>query len=218
MVQRRLTTEVSMATLQQIQAAMTGFPRALTWQNYRSVPNSPRPPAAAFTSASWAMSGWSVRPVDGEYRVQGARMTVAFNPTASWAIPSARSSADLLQHEQGHFDITGLIARDLIGNVLDLSLDVDVVASLRDAGHTQTEHLRYVTRRFQTLIEGLARDAAALGARLQTNPATQADGLYDVQTNHSQNLAGQKTWNSRLQRIKAGNTSFALCLQLEGVI
>lgn len=156
--------------------------------------------------------------MQGNYRVHGARVTVSLNPRRSWAIPAARSSADLLQHEQGHYDITGLIARDLISNVLDLSMGATVVAALQDSGATPRDHLQYVTRRFQDEFDGFVRDATALGARLQTDPATQADGLYDVQTDHSRNSDGQRTWNARLQRIRGGNAGFAFSLKIEGVI
>ena len=207
-----------MATPQEIQAALSGFPRALAWTNFRNVQASPSPPHEALTSVSWSMGSWSVHVVNGEYRVRNPRVTVALNGHASWATPSAKSSTALLQHEQGHFDITGLIARDLISKVLDLSLDVAVVAALRDAGTTPSAHQRYVTQQFQADINRFAQEANALGAQLQTNPATHADGLYDVQTNHSQNTAVQQAWNTRLQAIKSSNQSFELALRLEGLI
>ena len=207
-----------MATLQEIQAAMTGFPRALTWNNFSNVANSPDPPHQASTSARWSMSGWNVHVVNDEYRVQGARVTVSLNGGGTWATPSAKTSAALLRHEQGHYDITGLVARDLIRKVLDLSFSVDVVAALRDSGNTPAEHRNYMVRQYQTDITRFGGEANALLGRLQTNPATHADGLYDVQTNHSQNAMGQQAWNNRLQRVMSGNEHFELWLRMEGII
>jgi hypothetical protein len=207
-----------MATLAQIQAAMTGFPRTLTWNNYPQRQTSPSPPMQALTSARWAMSGWNVAVVNGEYRVTGIRITVSLNTQASWAVPAAVSSASLLVHEQGHYDITGLIARDLTGKILDLSLDVAVVAAMRGAGSTPQQQRNYALQQFQNSINAYAQAANALSDRLQTNPVTHADGIYDVQTNHSMNTAVQAAWNTRLAGIKSSGASFELMLAAEGII
>jgi hypothetical protein len=207
-----------MATLQEIQAAMTGFPRTLNWNNFANVAHSPDPPHQASTSARWSMSGWTVHIVNNEYRVQGARVTVSLNNGGTWATPAGKTSAPLLRHEQGHYDITGLVARDLIRKVFDLSLNVDVVAALRDSGNTPGEHRNYVTRQFQSDINRFGAEANAMLARLQTNPTTHADGIYDVQTNHGQNATGQQTWNNRLQHVMSGNEHFELRLRMEGLI
>jgi hypothetical protein len=207
-----------MASLQEIQAAMTGFPHNLTWREFRSVAVSPNPPMMASTEANWSSTSWKVHVVDGEYRVSGARVRVALGHNGTWAVPTARTSTPLLKHEQGHYDITALIARDWICKVLDLSLDVEVVAALKEAGKTRSDHLQYVFDQFQTEITQFKKDADALMAQLQTDPASGRDGLYDSQTNHSKNTAGQQIWDSRLQRIKVGNDNFELALRLDGVI
>jgi len=62
------------------------------------------------------------------------------------------------------------------------------------------------------------KEANDLSAKLQTNPTTGADGIYDVQTNHSQNTTGQAAWNARLQRMKAGDENFELNLAMERII
>jgi hypothetical protein len=123
-----------------------------------------------------------------------------------------------LRHEQGHFDITGLVARDLARRVLALSLDADVVAALRDSGNSSIQRLRYVQGVFRRSVAGFGRDASQLLAQLQTDPATGRDGLYDRQTRHGQDRAAQATWNNRLARLQAGNEDFALFLAMSGVI
>ncbi len=207
-----------MATLQAVTAAMTGFPRNLTWADFRAVQSSPSPPHIAQTSTSFSMGGFTVHLVNGEYKIRNPRITVARNAAGSWATSAARSSADLLRHEQGHFDITGLIARDLIGKVLDLSFDQSVIAVLIGSGNTAHDHQRYVTRQFQADVTRFGQEARDLLARLNTNPNTQADGLYDTQTNHGLNATAQRTWNDRLQRIKASNDSLELMLWIEGLL
>jgi hypothetical protein len=207
-----------MATLREIQAAMNGFPRSLTWSNFRPVANSLSPPAQAQTGARWSTTGWSVRVVNGAYRVHGARVNVGLDPHNTWAVPGARTSAALLRHEQGHYDITGLIARDLIRKILDLSLDVVVIGAMQAAGNTPHQHQNFAVQRFQSYINTYVQEANALSAKLQTDPTTGADGIYDVQTNHSQNANGQAAWNARLQRMMAGDENFELNLAMEGIV
>ncbi len=207
-----------MATLQEIKAVMTGFPRTLSWNNFRTVQASPSPPSMAQSGSSYfRQGGWRPHLVNGEYRVRGLRIDVTVNRNASWTVRSAQTN-DLLRHEQGHYDITGLIARDLAINILDLSLDASVVASLTDSGNTPAQHLRYVQQLYQTDINNFSQRATDLMNRLQTNPITMADGIYDTQTNHGLNTAVQLVWDSRFQRIKSTNESFELCLALDGVI
>ena len=207
-----------MATLQEVNAAMTGFPRNLTWANFRRVQSSPSPPHIAQLSAAFATGAFSVHLVNGEYKIRNPRVTVSPNASGSWATTSARSSAALLLHEQGHYDITGLIARDLINKVLDLSFDQAVIAVVRGSGNTPREHLSYATRQFQMDVTRFGNEARALSARLNSNPATHADGIYDTQTNHGLNTMQQNSWNGRLQRLKSANDNFELMLRLEGII
>lgn len=207
-----------MAEPQEIQAAMTGFPRALKWDDFPRRTRSPSPPMEAQTGARISMNPGVVRLVDGDYRFRGARVTVSLDPRDSWAIASARSNSSLLQHEQGHYDITGLIARDWISDVLDLTLSEVVVDSVRDSGQSPQAKLNYVTRSFNKSVREFTDAATTLLNRLQTNPTTGADGLYDVETGHSQNATGQAEWDKIFQRIKGGREGFALWLKISGKI
>jgi hypothetical protein len=205
-----------MATLQQLNAAMSGFPRTLSWSNFGRPPA--HPPADAQTGARFSTSSWTVQLVNGIYSVAGFRVTVSLNPAQTWATTSARSSANLLRHEQGHYDITGLIARDLLGKVLNLSFHQNVIAVCIGSGDTPRSHMQYVQRLFQADITRFGEEARSMLARLNTDPATGRDGIYDVQTNHSQNTAGQQAWNSRISRALGTNEDFGLMLRLEGIL
>ncbi|CDH46716.1 MAG: hypothetical protein IPL59_22035 [Candidatus Competibacteraceae bacterium] len=205
-------------TFHEIQAAMTGFPRTLAWTNFRSVKTSPSPPHEAMTSASFSSTGWRVTLVKGEYRITGARVNVDINTGASFATASAQTSTDLLTHEQGHFDITGLIARDIISQILSLSYDESVVAVVRGVGNSSQARINWVTQEFQKDVNRIGREAKAALDRLQTDPVTGVDGIYDTQTNHSQNTTAQAVWNTRFQQAKITNTNFQLDLKLAGIL
>jgi hypothetical protein len=208
-----------MATRQEIQASMSGFPRALMWGQFRQVTNSLSPPHQAQSGSSYSMAGgWRVATENGAYRVRGLRITVSVNGTASWATAAARRDTSLLRHEQGHYDITGLVARDLAIGILDLSLDHDSVAAMNGAGNSVAEHQRLAQREFQRSIDDLGRQASALLGRLQTNPTTRADGLYDRQTRHGLDQGAQLRWDGLFSQAKLGTQSFRLMLSMAGVL
>jgi len=202
-----------------VQAAMSGFPRALIWSNFRQVTSSPSPPHQAQSSSSYTMAGGRrVSTVDRAFRVAGLRITVSTNTAASWAVAAARSNPDLLRHEQGHYDITGLVARDLAIGILDLSLDTDAVASMTGAGNTTADHQHYAQREFQRDIDDLGRQATTLLNRLQTNPMTRADCLYDRQTRHGQDKAAQLRWDGLFSQAKLSAQRFRLMLSMAGAL
>lgn len=205
-------------TFQEIQSAMTGFPRTLEWKDFRSVQNSLDPPHEASTSTSFNSTGWRVTLTKGEYRVTGFRVNVTLNANDTWATASARTSTDLLQHEQGHFDIVGLIARDIVSRVLSLSYDETVVAALKGVGNTPQARINWVTQDFQKDVNKAFLEAKTAMNRLQTDPTTKQDGIYDTQTNHSQNTKAQALWDSRFQQAKLSNTNFQLDLKLAGIL
>jgi hypothetical protein len=210
-----------MATLQQIQSVLVGFPRDLNWGNFTPVQASRLPPHQAQSASTWSMSGWRAALDKGAYRVHGLRINVTVNAGASWVVNTARTGANspaLLRHEQGHYDITGLVARDLASSVIDLSLDADVVAAMNGSGRTAAEHLHFVQRGFQRDVDEFGRQARDLLARLQTNPASGATGLYDRQTQHGTNLALQTSWNTRFATLKRTTNNFRLALSIEGVL
>jgi hypothetical protein len=205
-----------MATLPEIQAAMTGFPRNLTWNDFRTVGVSPSPPRTAYVSSIYRTTGWQVALIAGVYRVRGFRVTVSLRPGQSWATSAAKQNNGLLAHEQGHYDITGLVARDLARHVLDLSTDASIVDVMTQAGNTPQSRVNYMTGEFQQSITRFGQRAQTLLDRLQSNGA-QA-GIYDRQTNHGLNAAAQTRWDNMFQRLKRDNEDFELWLLMEGIL
>jgi hypothetical protein len=90
-----------------------------------------------------------------------------------------QKSDTLLAHEQGHFDITGLVARDL----------VKALAALRVS--TTDELQREVSRLFE------AYDAWANSLSKQ----------YDDETDHGRNVKTQTDWESRIKTAIQQGTS-----------
>jgi hypothetical protein len=172
----------------------------------------------AHLDSSYRMGSWQIVVDKGAYRVRGFRIVVTINGAGSWATPAALSNGALLAHEQGHCDITGLVARDLARKVWDLELDVGMVSSLKDAGATAAQHARYAQQQLRKSVNEAGRSATSLLAKLQSDPTTGGDGIYDIQTNHGLNQGAQATWNSRLARARQLNEDFGLYLAVAGVV
>jgi len=98
------------------------------------------------------------------------------NQSASWVI-RGQQTADLLRHEQGHYNITALGA-------LELHNLASVLISPRCSEINQT--VQQITTRIQTSIN-------------------QANRRYDNQTNHGINVAAQRRWDASIQNAMGRN-------------
>ena len=99
-------------------SSLIGLRRTLTWDDFKGSP----PPGSKFsaqTASDFVVSNPTFQNVAGGkvQRVDQLIVTVVFDKNSSWKIPmnnwSLQQQQDLLDHEQGHYDITALIARDL---------------------------------------------------------------------------------------------------------
>ena len=139
------------------------------------------------------------------------------NGPGTWALRAARNDAVLLRHEQGHYDITGLAVRDMACNLLDLTFDDAILSVLAVAGTTAASRKLYVQRMYKAAFEQQAAQTRALIGKLQTNPKTHQDGIYDVQTRHGTHQSAQTAWDERFARLKLSSANFTFELALAGV-
>jgi Bacterial protein of unknown function (DUF922) len=145
-------------------------PPTLSWSNFTVVDSSPD------------LSGDEVAQIHPEIRFPGNMQTVPTNgifklnsftitvsPVAADTIvlASAAQTADLLKHEQGHYDLLVIGAKALAA---DLTAASDP-SSPGLAAKVQTIRNTHMTR------------------------ASAIDTAYDTQTNHGQNAAQQTGWN-----------------------
>jgi predicted secreted Zn-dependent protease len=96
---------------------------------------------------------------------------------------SANQTADLLAHEQGHYDIGVLAARALAADLASLS------------AKTPSE------------LSRLANDTFTLHTRTRLGPI-QRD--YDNDTNHSQNTQEQQRWSQMIARAMANSSATSI--------
>ncbi|RAK63514.1 hypothetical protein DLM85_21165 [Hymenobacter edaphi] len=142
--------------------------RPLTWADFKGRPNTGDPLHALTTANIGAQIGCQ------DY-VFSANVQATFTPTESWVKSPHTESAALLHHEQVHFDLTEVHARQLRQKLKTLKFDC--------------EHL-------QPAFNNVMKVAIANWQREQQR--------YDVDTNHGLNLIKQKTWDDQvLQRLTA---------------
>lgn len=103
------------------------------------------------------------------------RITINLKRDRSWAKSGAARTADLLSHEQGHYDITALTARDLFLDLMQLK-----------------------SRTFASAAALSAEVRRIAG----TYPLQATQDLYDAvgESNHGNDAAGQKRWDGYLKR------------------
>jgi hypothetical protein len=201
-----------MAAMKEIHKAMVGFPRQLRWDDFGRVDQSPQPPMEAMTASKYEItqsaytSGTAANDNRGSYFVDPLKVTVSFVASNSWAVPWARTNPRLLAHEQGHFDITGLIARDFTRRLLDLRVyghELIDANNLSAANNALDKKVAQVRKRMHALWEFLQGGE---------------DDLYDTDTLHGTNEAGQREWSALLHHVKLLNVGFEEALIARGFI
>lgn len=144
--------------------------RQLNWGDFkgRSVDNS------AVKAKTYTYMGYQSKVKNGKFSY---KVTCYFIPGQSWVSRaylrqcSKQESAYLLKHEQGHYDIAKIIAREA-----DAALAKLKRADKRTIKQARSTFMRYVNK-------------------LKTVQAR-----YDRDTRHSLNNAGQSRWNAKIEK------------------
>lgn len=161
---------------------LAGWPRTLTWANFREVDSAPdgRTEAAQIHPEAVQPAEVGVAREGGTVRLRGYTVRVRIVRDDTWVVTSQKSDT-LLIHEQGHFDIVGLTARDMVADL----------AALRASS----------TAELQELVRDTIARAGALATRL--------DGIYDGTSSDGtaggSNSAVQDRWNSHLRNCRENN-------------
>jgi hypothetical protein len=156
---------------------LNGLMKTLSWGDFQGNPDPQKPNLQAFTSASFALPVLSPTPIPGTKTLHfedNVVITITLNPQKSWKRQPPNS---LLKHEQGHYDIVALIARDLFIDIMQLKPNTypNHGAALAD--------LRPILTKYGGTAEKLSV-------------------IYDStqQTNHGNNPAAQAKWDAMIQR------------------
>jgi|HubBroStandDraft_5_1064220.scaffolds.fasta_scaffold388004_2 hypothetical protein len=151
--------------------------KTLTWNDFSGTPDPQKPNLQAFTSASFNLPTVTPTLVPGttNYHFEdNVAITIAMNLQKSW---KRTPPNDLLKHEQCHYDIVALIARDLFIDIMQLK------ANTYPNGPAALADLRPILTKYGGKVEKI-------------------NVIYDSlqQTNHGNNPPSQAKWNAMIQR------------------
>ena len=154
--------------------ALSGFNHNVGWHEFREVRQRPRGAREdARIRAEYPYTYRVQRQRDGGCRVASVRMRLGVVRSRSWAV-RGRKTAALLRHEQGHYNITALGARELYNQLTALTV-------------ARCRNLRGAARRLERQIQ----------ARVD-----RANRRYDTQTAHGTNATVQQTWETSIRAAK----------------
>lgn len=156
---------------------LSGWPRQVSWDEFS--PRSSRPAGTdEDAQISVQMNGAELKVVreNGRFRLGEGELPIILVSAQTWVI-KGKQSAELLNHEQGHFDIAGLCNRDIVKKLQKLRT--------RSTSRLASEAKRIMEegdRRADTLSK--AYDSTA-------------------ETDHGKNKKRQKAWDDAIAESKA---------------
>jgi len=158
---------------------LVGLIKPLSWSDFQGIPDPGKPRLLAFTSATFNLPTLSPTAIPGTgtfHFEDNVVLTITMNSQKSWK-RQAQPSNDLLKHEQGHYDIVALIARDLFIEIMQLK------PKTYANGPAALADLRPILTKF--------------GGKVQ-----KISDIYDSaqQTNHGGNAPQQLAWNAMIKR------------------
>jgi hypothetical protein len=163
--------------------------RPLQWDDFSGPidPYSP-PETVAMTAASlrWSYEYRIERDNDlCAYRISKVTSDAVFSPGDSWVKPGYKNTA-VLNHEQGHFDLTQIFKRILDQRATAL-IDIRNSCEGNTIGEVSKFTKRDAAQRVQALFDSVWQEYLA------------AQAAYDEQTQHGIAIEPQKLWTERIQ-------------------
>jgi hypothetical protein len=162
--------------------AVTGWPSQLRWDQFQKLDSRPQ----GYTTDVWIKAEWKnppgkkLKPVKDRkgWRLENVNLVVCLVNQHTWVV-RGKESDKLLIHEQGHWDMAGLLVRELHQNLVALRARTPKeLGELMRSANTRQE------RRY-----------------------TQIDKLYDDETDHGKNTKQQTKWNNLIHSHRTGGSN-----------
>jgi hypothetical protein len=151
--------------------ALSGFNHSVNWNEFRNVNQRPAgTPEDAFIRTNFTSNFSLYQTGDEDCVVTSATVGIRIDRGRTWVV-RGRTSADLLRHEQGHYNITALGAREYYTLLLELT----------------AAHCSNINSQAQTLRQ-----------QIQTH-IDETDIRYDNLTANGTNQSVQRTWDTRIR-------------------
>jgi hypothetical protein len=135
------------------------------------------------------------------------KLSVSLVSQMTWADDAVRTKPHVLKHEQGHFDIAGLLARDAATRLLNLQIDdAELKTRINNIFARTSTDLQDRFRQMHTTahikVDQIMRRMYALQDILANDRVTSADGIYDRDTEHGTDRKEQQLWNDVITQAK----------------
>ena len=154
--------------------ALENFNYAVQWSKFKEISRDPSGGTMdAETVTEYQANNRKIAKKGNAVVYVSASVKIFVNSQVSWAL-KGHTNADLLKHEQGHYDISALAARTFYNSVLKLSAPD---------------------------INALEEASKKLNAEMQTK-IEDVNKRYDIQTSHSRNKTEQNKWNKAIEMEK----------------
>jgi len=138
----------------------------LSWEDFQGIP--PKQSSFVASTESGIYFSYSTQNTNGTISLT-TLVTANFYPKNSWYFPNA-VNAVILKHEQGHFDISEIHARELRKKFA-----------------------------FYTFTENYKNELQSMYSETENN-RNAMQNKYDIETNHSRILEKQKDWEVFIQK------------------
>jgi hypothetical protein len=155
-------------------SSLNYFDKVLTWADFRTVPTPKVDNGDAATIGVIWDSSHDVARNGNSIVVKDLVVNILMPDPSTNTVVASKKIPQILKHEQGHYDIIAIGAREYYKKVLKFTAASD------------TE---------------LNEKISALHDRLY-EVAQEIDARYDVQTDHSKNEAKQAEWNKAIEETK----------------
>jgi hypothetical protein len=184
---------------------LEGHDESLGWRDFMGTPPDPLPPGeAAYTEARFDLTfgyDYDTATATKGYRIADMGVKVTVERGNMWSVKSGRTDA-LLKHEQGHYDIVALLARDLYDEL--------------DGWNTGKKPKRFTKESDLTgTVNRMRRSTYAL--IVQIGGSARKVGVYDKQTNHGLDAKAQDKWDAALLDARSNGTRVSKALGRLGV-
>jgi len=157
--------------------SLTNFNKILTWNDFTKLPaKPPRKFEEASISVTWDFDA-SFGRKGNAIIIASYTVNVFLVAQGCWVVAATAAgpkSAELLKHEQGHFDIMAIGGREFHDRLGKLSADTE---------------------------EALNKKITELREEIESKSDV-VDQRYDTATNHSINTAVQQTWDQKIETAK----------------
>ncbi len=165
--------------------AVTRWPRSLAWSEFTEIgtrPSGEDEDAQVSISTDLPTSGIRVLREGSGVRIDEIEVPLVVQPTETWVVRGTKTD-DLLSHEQGHFDMAGLVAWELYRRIM--------ATRAPNAAELKRQIDAHVARA-RTKLHGLSGSATEVGT-------------YDTETEHGRNGGEQRRWKELIRDCMTHN-------------